>query len=383
MATYKVIQNIEAEDKLLGPLTLRQFVYAVVVVVLGFIAFRLLFILPWAILFLLPPMIFFAVLAAPFGHDQPSEVWLLAKIRFALKPRRRIWDQSGVKELVTITAPKTIEKQLTKNFTQSEVRSRLQALANTIDSRGWAVKNVNVNLYNQPAYATQGITDRLIDMDQMAKEVPAYDLQPTDDIFDEVTSPTAQHFNQLMAKSTQTHRQHILQEMQQASAPTQTQQNQQQGQPAPDYWFLNEPIEKPQIDPNYAVFNKSTVVQPDQPLNDFVALPQSGNPTQEEQAILEHIQKKKSQPDPMHSHLKTILPLAEQEKLKAEEARKKAQEAAQKKSKPQHPTTSVAPVDPVILELSRNNDLNLETVSRQAKKGREQPPQDEVIVKLH
>ena len=28
MATYKVIQDIEAEDKLIGPLTLRQFIYA-------------------------------------------------------------------------------------------------------------------------------------------------------------------------------------------------------------------------------------------------------------------------------------------------------------------------------------------------------------------
>ena len=28
MATYKVIQDIEAEDKLVGPLTLKQFIYA-------------------------------------------------------------------------------------------------------------------------------------------------------------------------------------------------------------------------------------------------------------------------------------------------------------------------------------------------------------------
>ncbi len=30
MATYKVLQDIEAEDKLLGPLTLKQFIFAVV-----------------------------------------------------------------------------------------------------------------------------------------------------------------------------------------------------------------------------------------------------------------------------------------------------------------------------------------------------------------
>lgn len=30
MAVYKVLQDIEAEDKLIGPLTLRQFIYAAI-----------------------------------------------------------------------------------------------------------------------------------------------------------------------------------------------------------------------------------------------------------------------------------------------------------------------------------------------------------------
>src|SRR5690606_14612536 len=102
MATYKVIQDIESEDKLLGPLTLRQFIYAIIVLVMGFIAFRLALVNPLLALPFVPPILFFGLLAAPFGHDQSSEVWLLAKIRFMLKPRRRIWDQSGMQELVTI-----------------------------------------------------------------------------------------------------------------------------------------------------------------------------------------------------------------------------------------------------------------------------------------
>ena len=39
MATYKVIQDIEAEDKLVGPLTLRQFIYAGVSAVALYICF--------------------------------------------------------------------------------------------------------------------------------------------------------------------------------------------------------------------------------------------------------------------------------------------------------------------------------------------------------
>ncbi len=42
MATYKVIQDIEAEDKFVGPLTLKQFIFACITVVLGYLSFLLL-----------------------------------------------------------------------------------------------------------------------------------------------------------------------------------------------------------------------------------------------------------------------------------------------------------------------------------------------------
>src|ERR1700722_3089387 len=109
MAVYKVIQDIEAEDKLLGPLTLKSFIYAIVACVLGFVNFRLLLAggpavvrLP-IILVLFFPMLLFAVLASPLGRDQPTEVWLLSHVRFLLKPRVRNWDQSGLLQLVTVT----------------------------------------------------------------------------------------------------------------------------------------------------------------------------------------------------------------------------------------------------------------------------------------
>jgi hypothetical protein len=35
MATYKVIQDIEAEDKLVGPLSLKQFIFALIAIFLG------------------------------------------------------------------------------------------------------------------------------------------------------------------------------------------------------------------------------------------------------------------------------------------------------------------------------------------------------------
>src|SRR5579885_3171056 len=202
MATYKVIQDIEAEDKLLGPFTLKQFIYLIIVIVLGFIAFKLatgnfLLAIPF-----LPLMLFFGALAAPLGRDQPTAVWLLAKVRFFLKPRRRVWDQTGIQELVTITAPKRQEVPLTNGLSPTEVKSRLHALADTLDSRGWAVKNVNVNLYAQPAYALgTNDTERLIDPSVLPQEVSSANVQPYEDMLDEQNNPKAQQLNQMIEAS--------------------------------------------------------------------------------------------------------------------------------------------------------------------------------------
>jgi len=150
----------------------------------------------------LGPMILFGVLASPIGRDQPTEVWLLSRVRFFLKPHLRVWDQSGIMDLVNVTAPKKIVRQLTKGLTQSEVNSRLQALAATLDSRGWAVKNVNVNLSNEPGYLDKTVdTDRLVGSESVVREVPSVNIHAADDILDADNNPTAQKFKAMMDES--------------------------------------------------------------------------------------------------------------------------------------------------------------------------------------
>lgn len=41
MASYKVPQDVEADDKLIGPFSFRQFIYLVIVVLAGFAAWGL------------------------------------------------------------------------------------------------------------------------------------------------------------------------------------------------------------------------------------------------------------------------------------------------------------------------------------------------------
>lgn len=337
MATYKVIQDIEAEDKLLGPLTLRQFIYAAIVLVLGFIAFRFATVKWFLAIPFLPPIGFFALLAAPFGHDQPNEVWLLAKIRFALKPRRRIWDQSGVKELVSITVPKRIEKQLLKNLTQGEVRSRLQALANTIDSRGWAIKNVSVNMYAQPSYVSEVASDRLLEPTDMPQEVPALDLTGLQDVLDEDNNPTAQHLEAMIRSSSVARREQLMANMQSPATTS-------PGPHAQQDWFMQPPGKAaPAVD-------------------ETVALKQL------------HEHQRRNQLATSHLHGIPASTTHNRHHHSAE---------GEKQSDVTHNKTSATTVDPAILELANRNDLTVATVARQANQ-RLQPhtPPDEVVVSL-
>lgn len=216
MAVYKVIQNVEAEDKLLGPLTLKGFIYAAGAGVLAFVNIRLTIsgvptIAKIMFVFLtLPPMVLFGVLASPLGREQPTEVWLLSRLRFLIKPKVRKWDQSGMSQLVRITAPKKIEQMLTKNITKSEVNSRLQALANTLDSRGWAIKNVAVNISTQPAFdAVEASTERLAGGVTVVAPQQVVDVHPADDILDEQNNPTAQNLRSMVQRAEDTRKMEV------------------------------------------------------------------------------------------------------------------------------------------------------------------------------
>src|SRR5579872_7330594 len=110
MASYKLIQDIEAEDHIIGPLTLRQFIFALIAafcVYLSIVAIEKKAVV--LVLFFGPFSLIFSFFAFPWRRDQPTEIWALARLRFMFIPRRRLWDQTGVKQLVKITVPKKLE----------------------------------------------------------------------------------------------------------------------------------------------------------------------------------------------------------------------------------------------------------------------------------
>jgi len=358
MATYKLIQDIEAEDHILGPLTLRQFIFALMAVFFYYISFILLTKgAAWLLIAFLPPALFFTFFAIPFGRDQPTEIWALAKLRFYLKPRRRIWDQSGVKELVTITVPKKIEIARTDGLSQTEVKSRLQALANTIDSRGWAIKNVNLNTYAPPNPLVGASSDRLIDLSNIPQEVPNYDVQAADDILDEASNPIAAQFDHMINESAQAHRQQIIQQMDNpvsqppAAAPA-------------DYWFMNQSA---QPAAGQSMFSGPQLVQP---ITASQQAPVIGTPkvSEDEAALTAQLKRRKGN-GLANARLRTLQP---------------AVAPAVANNNPV-PTTGPAAPDPAILSLANNNDLNVATLAREAHKakGDDESLQDEVVISLH
>lgn len=366
MATYKVIQDIEAEDKLLGPLTLKQFIFAGIALTCAYLSFIVIANgLTVLLIFLVPPMLFTGFMAWPWSQDQPTEVWLLAKLRFLIKPRRRIWDQTGMKELVTITAPKKEEKIYTDGLSETEVKSRLQALANTIDSRGWAIKNINTNLFAQPGYATNQSSDRLIDLSMIPQEVSNADTTAADDILDEQNNPTAQHLEQMITQSTQTHRQRVVENMQHPDK-----KNEQ-----PDYWFLNKPPTP--TTSGYAVFDSSATVAPGTDRGPHAA----DLPKEEEEKLTKELKKKSGKPKAAYGHILTIDPKTGEHKGHKHEPPKTKPGNAKSQH---HEETTMSQMNPDILNLANNSDLNVATIARQANKSnnRRSPDDDEVVIPL-
>ena len=139
MAVYKVPQDVEADDKLIGPFNFRQFVYLLVAAGLIAIGVALFQVFPLLVLIPLPPVLLFLALALPLKKDQPMETYLAAIVSYYLKPRTRRWMTGQKDTTVTITAPKVVEDVRTRNISQEEATHRLSFLADVIDSGGQSV----------------------------------------------------------------------------------------------------------------------------------------------------------------------------------------------------------------------------------------------------
>jgi len=239
MATYKVPQDVEADDKLIGPFSFRQFIYLIAVVLAGVAAWGLAQLFIGLVIIPLPIIIFFGALALPLRKDQPMEVYMAAMVSYLLKPHQRLWDPEGIETVIEITAPKTYEESRTKNLSQDEAQQRLSYLANIVDSGGWAIRGTN-------AAPNMSINNDVI-----------LEAQSAVDVLDNNTS-VAQTFNQMMSQTANRAKEEAVERMKAASfAPS-----------APQPVFGASPLQAqmadmvmPEFDP-YPTDIQQTVIQP-------------------------------------------------------------------------------------------------------------------------
>lgn len=185
MAQYKVPQDVEADDKLLGPFSFRQFVYLMVAGGLIATAVGLFQLFPALAIIPVPFAFFFLALALPLKKDQPMETYLAAIVAYHLKPKARIWMTGQQDNPIYITAPKNKDDFLARDITSEEATHRLSFLADIVDTGGYAIKGAGANPMREDLMAEANATpdmfetyqsqviNRVIDQDKMSRHQSA------------------------------------------------------------------------------------------------------------------------------------------------------------------------------------------------------------------
>lgn len=221
MAVYKVPQDVEADDKLLGPFSFRQFIYLIIAAAGIALAWGLgrLF-LPLAIA-PAPIILLFGALALPARNGQPAETYLAALLSFYMKPRARVWRADGVQSQIEILVPKTADEIYTKDLSHAETEKRLEYLANLVDSHGWSVRGVST-----PVNGT------------VMQDDVFFESQQVEDILE--SGEVAQSFEDMLDESAAKHRQEMMKMMSQPASASVV-------PPLPDPYAALSSLQSPQV----------------------------------------------------------------------------------------------------------------------------------------
>jgi hypothetical protein len=205
MSQYKVPQNVEAEDKIIGPLTLKQFIYAIVGVAWAGVSFAIFHaVIPLVIIIAAPVTLLFMLLAFYQRDGQDFEQLLIAMVGYFSQSRQRIWRKDEVVDSFRIQANAVVVEQTQRN--PLEVRSELERLGTMIDSRGWNAPVSDTQII-QPAV----ISDRLV---EPAETSPHEDDEgQATDMLDLQKSPLAQNLATLIQEAAVDIRQEAIDQM--------------------------------------------------------------------------------------------------------------------------------------------------------------------------
>lgn len=133
---FVVPQFIDKEDKILGPITVRQFLISIGAVFIIFIEYRILT-LPYFIAAVIPTAGIAGVFAFLRVNGQPFHIFFINFLQTTVRPKLRVWHKeltnSEIKALIAKPAEAPVPVTPTKSRPES---SRLRDLALTVNTGG-------------------------------------------------------------------------------------------------------------------------------------------------------------------------------------------------------------------------------------------------------
>jgi len=142
---YKIPQNVGIEDRIVGPLTLRQLIILAAGFGMSYMLFAILSKLYELNILEYIIILFPALIAAAFALIKVNDIrlpkFILLFLEFAMKPKRRLWDHRGIAGTVapdlSDTRKQTSKDQAAVPEKTEKKAANLRELAHTLDSGGF------------------------------------------------------------------------------------------------------------------------------------------------------------------------------------------------------------------------------------------------------
>ena len=137
---FRVPQNIDLEDKIIGPLTMIQFIYVLVGGLIDYLFFQWFGIKHLGIFLFLAIPIALVALALAFLkiQDQPLSHFVKAGLAYLSRPKIRIWRREGITPPVILEKSKEQKKEAVSLPKKHIEKSQLEQLAYALDTQGQA-----------------------------------------------------------------------------------------------------------------------------------------------------------------------------------------------------------------------------------------------------
>lgn len=131
---YKVPQNIDIQDRIIGPLTMLQFLYAIVGGGLSYTIFMSVA-KPLSYILLVPVIALTVALALVKVNERPFLDFLLAALQFVFAPKKRIWHHKGSDNLKVVIYSNNGEENANAAKGKHISHSRIEELAKQLDTQ--------------------------------------------------------------------------------------------------------------------------------------------------------------------------------------------------------------------------------------------------------